>query len=73
MPKDQKNALYRIPIIKDKMKLDIVGFKAKNIWQHYGLLVGIDPIQIDSNGIALKNANEHNLLCLIGHPKDILV
>jgi hypothetical protein len=61
--------IWKMPLVKDKTRLNVLvmftpqfhnigphGFSPKHVWKYYGMLVGFDPVAIDSVGVRIIQA-----------------
>lgn len=61
--------IWHMPLVKDKTRLNVLvmftpqfhnvgphGFSPRHVWKYYGMLVGFDPVAIDSVGVQIIQA-----------------
>ncbi len=61
--------IWHLPLVKDKNRLNVLvmftpqfhnigphGFSPRHVWKYYGMLVGFDPVAIDSLGVQIIQA-----------------
>ena len=61
--------IWHLPLVKDKNRLNVLvmftpqfhnigphGFSPKHVWKYYGMIVGFDPVAIDSIGVQIIQA-----------------
>ena len=61
--------IWHMPLVKDKTRLNVLvmftpqfhnvgphGFSPRHVWKYYGMLVGFDPVAIDSIGVQIIQA-----------------
>jgi hypothetical protein len=61
--------IWHLPLVKDKNRLNVLvmftpqfhnvgphGFSPRHVWKYYGMIVGFDPVAIDSIGVQIIQA-----------------